>query len=232
MPDAPQRALEVSVGLRPWFAALTVAFVACTSTAGQPSGTGGSAGAATAPGGSSGRGDSGTTNTGQADALVIPGPCTEGMECNGNDPGGSPQFHCVCAAGSWICPTHDSKGWLTADLPLPAADPHNGTSCTGANFACTLPDRCGGLCICNQAGTWVCKTLLGEVDGGVITMDGTADVVSPSSPEAGCRWPSCSVYGATRSPAAQCFTPICFSTAQPSGDPFFTAGASGCAVEH
>ena len=185
-----------------------------------------------AGGGGVGAVDAGATDAGGADALTVAGPCVEGMECNGNDPGGSPQFHCLCAAGKWVCPAHDSKGVLTSNLPLPSVDPHSGTACTGMNYACTLPDRCGGLCICSQVGQWVCKTLLGDVDGGVVTTDGTADASSPNSPDGGCAWPPCSVYGATPPPTAHCFTPICFSTVLPSGDPFFTPGVSGCSAEH
>jgi hypothetical protein len=184
-------------------------------------------------GGAAGRPvDAGASDGGDAGALTLSGPCVEGMECNGNDPGGSPQFHCVCTAGKWVCPTHDSHGWLTSDLPLPSTDPQNATSCSGMNYACTLPDRCGGLCVCNQIGKWTCKTLLGDVDGGAVTSVGTADAGSANSVGGSCAWPPCSVYGATVPPTAQCFTPICFSTVHPSGDTFFGPGVGGCSMEH
>jgi hypothetical protein len=163
--------------------------------------------------------------------LILPGPCLEGMECNGNDPGGSREFRCTCTAGNWICPLHDTQGWLLSDLPLPTEDPQNATTCNGENYACTLPDRCGSLCICTQTQQWNCKTVQSDVDGGPVVTDGVPDAGISDSPDAGCAWPSCSVYGTAPPPGARCFTPDCFSTIYPSGSAFFTPGAGGCGRE-
>ena len=233
------RTIEPAAARRRVAVLLLTLLAACTSKGSATSGSGGNGGVGTATGGSGGaaRGKTGGTgggpvDAGAADVLTLAGPCGEGMECNGNDPGGSPQFHCVCAAGRWVCPTHDSKGYLTGALPLPSADPQNGASCPGTNYACTLPDRCGGLCLCNQVGKWTCKTLVGDADGGAITEDGTVDASSSNTSAGGCAWPPCSGYGATPPATAKCFTPVCFSTVHPSGDTFFAAGPGGCSVEH
>ncbi len=255
--DVASRMLELSTGRRLGLVLAVTFLSACSSKGGAVSGAGGNAGAVDASmasggsggaqgghggaqaghggaqaGGTAGRPvDAGAADGGDAGALILSGSCLEGMECNGNDPGGSPQFHCVCAAGKWVCPTHDSHGWLTSDLPLPSTDPQNATSCAGMNYACTLPDHCGSLCVCNQVGQWTCKTLLGDADGGAVTTDGTADA-SANSSSGSCAWPPCSVYGATPPPTAECFTPVCFSTVRPSGDTFFAPGVGGCSVEH
>ena len=188
-------------------------------------GAGAAAGQGAGAGGASGRGGGGGSFT-------VPGPCLERMECNGNDPGGSMQFHCVCQGGSWICPEHDVHGWLTSDLPLPVADPQPSTACHGTNYACTLPDRCGTLCVCNQVGQWVCQTLQTDADGGAVVVDGVPDAGSPNSAAAGCSWPPCVADNSTPPPATHCFTPICFSTILPSGSVFFMPGGAGCASEH
>jgi hypothetical protein len=224
-------------------ATLTLTFLGgCSKRMLTASGSGGDAGTGTGRGGSGGTTSLGGAGGGPTDAVatdatdaagfIVAGPCIEGMECNGNDPGGSSEFHCVCTQGEWVCPLHDTQGWLASDLPLPSADPEQGASCSGTNYACALPDRCGSLCVCTQAGAWACKTLIGDGNGGPVVVQGTGDAGRPSSVDAGCAWPSCSVYGAAPPPTAQCFTPVCFSTIHPSGDSFFAPGAGGCSMEH
>lgn len=193
---------------------------------------GGPPDAQAATGGAGGAPDAGAPDLPEVVSLALPGPCVEGMECNGNDPGGSAEFRCVCQGGSWTCPMHDAQGWLTSDLPLPTVDPQPGTACNGANYACTLPDHCGSLCLCNEAGQWVCKTVLSDATGGPSVTDGVPDAGVPASAAAGCAWPPCGEGAAAPPDGTQCFTPVCFSTIFPSGATFFPPGGSGCSVEH
>ncbi len=161
---------------------------------------------------------------------MLEGPCVDGMECNGNDPGGGLEFTCRCSGGSWICPMNDGQGWLTSDLPLPTVLPENGAFCIGANYACTLPGHCGSLCICTQTGDWHCRTVGTGPDGGPVVADGIPDAGATSG--AACAWAACSGLGDPPPAALQCFTATCFSTVFPSGIVLFEPGAGGCAISH
>lgn len=128
---------------------------------------------------------------------VSGGSCVEGMQCIGISLacGGFPP--CVCVGGAWQCTDAGSPS-----APLPTRDPQecercNQDSLVEVNFACTLPDVCGGLCACFK-GKWICAAVDGG--GGAAGPDCPVSACSVLSPnygasDGGCFSPYCSTIG-------------------------------------
>jgi hypothetical protein len=166
--------------------------------------------------------DVGMVDAGEGDVdASLPRACVESMECMVSGNGGAgPVLDCTCQFGSWRCGTPPTG---TGALSLPTTDPVSGEACTGLfpfNVACTLPDHCGGLCVCGRSPQWFCGALRNDSDagdGGPVIVAGVPDGGLPNLRDAGCPWPPCSglafldAGSCSSVDPPQCFTVSCAS---------------------
>jgi hypothetical protein len=164
------------------------------------SGGGVASGGAIGDGGAAGSGGSGGLAT-------FVGPCVDTTECNGLNGFGSQAWHCVCSGNGWRCAIYDVP--LDPSASLPAGDPVDGAACepTFNGYACSLPDHCGSLCICDHfSRKWVCKTLV-DTDAGITAVDG----LPAGSDGPVCAWHPCpseqSPCSGNRCFAVECLVP-------------------------